>query len=108
MSRVIVFLVGVVVGGVAVFGSLKYHVVRAEDGVHLVAKTTSSFDEIYVDVREFGPKDWTEHKDLAVAMVRADMQHLIGDTTANSFRQSVSDAMEGWSSELSGFAGSQP
>jgi hypothetical protein len=52
--------------------------------------------------------DWTEHKDLAVAMVRADKQHLIGDTTANSFRQSVNDVMEGWSSELNGLTGSQP
>ena len=108
MGRVIIFLVGVVVGAVAVFGSLKYHVVRTEDGVHLVAKTTSNFGEIYVDVREFGPMDWTEHKDLAVAMVKADKQHLIGDTTTDNLRQSMNNAMGGWSEELSGFTGSQP
>jgi hypothetical protein len=108
MGRIVTFVIGVVVGGVAMFGSLKYHVVRAEDGVHLVAKTTSSLDEIYVDVRKFGPADWTEHKDLTVALVKADKQHLIGDTTADSFRQSVNSALEGWSAELSGFGGSQP
>jgi hypothetical protein len=108
MGRVYLFLAGVVVGGVAVFGSLKYHVVRADDGVYLVAKTTSNFGEIYVDVREFSPMDWTEHKDLAVAMIKADKQHLIGDTTANSLRQSVNDVMNDWSGDLSGLTSGQP
>ena len=95
MGRITTFLFGVIIGGAAVFGSLKYHVVRAEDGVHLVPKTSSSFEEIYVDVREFGPTDWTEHTDLAIAMVKADKEHLIGDTTANSIRQSVHNVLGG-------------
>jgi hypothetical protein len=95
MGRISMFLLGVVVGAGAVFGSLKYHVVHAEDGVHLVPKISSNFDEIYVDVRDFGPTDWDEHKSLAVALVKADKEHLIGDTTAHHFRQSLHDVLNG-------------
>ncbi len=108
MGRITTFLFGVIVGGIGVFGAQTYHVVRAEDGVHLVRKTSSTFEEIYVDVRAFGPMDWTEHSDLAVAMAKADMQHLIGDTTTNNLRQSMHDTIDGWSSELGGLTGSQP
>ena len=82
-------------GAGAVYGSLNYHLVRAEDGVHLVPKVASSFDQIYVDVRKFGPMDWSEHRGLAVALVRADKEHLIGDTTAHHFRQSLHEVLNG-------------
>jgi hypothetical protein len=99
MGRLNAFLVGVIVGGGAVFGALKYHVVRSEDGLHLVPKVSSSFEEVYVDVRQFGPSEWTEHKSLAVALLQADKEHLIGDTTAHSFRQSVRDVLDGLTSD---------
>ena len=36
------FLTGVIVGGILVFGSQRYHVLRAEDGIHFVPKMTAS------------------------------------------------------------------
>ncbi len=53
MARLGSFLVGIAVGGAAVFTGLKYHVVRANDGVHLVPKLQAQFDEAYVDIRKF-------------------------------------------------------
>ena len=97
MGRISNFLLGVIVGAGAVYGSLKYHVVHAEDGMHLIPKVSSSFDEIYVDVREFGPTDWSEHKSLAVALVQADKEDVMGDTTAHHFRQSLLEVLNGLS-----------
>ena len=95
MGRISNFLLGIIVGAGAVYGSLKYHVVHAEDGMHLVPKVSSSFDEIYVDIRKIGPTDWHEHKSLAVALVQADKEDLIGDTTAHYFRQSLHEVLNG-------------
>jgi hypothetical protein len=99
MGRFSSFLLGVVVGAVAVYGSLKYHVVRAQDGVHLVPKVYSGLGDVYVDIRNFAPSDWNRHRALALALVKADKEDLIGDTTAGFFRQSLQNALEGLTGE---------
>lgn len=104
MPRLGSFLGGVVVGGAAVFVGLKYHVVRATDGVHLVPKVQAQFDEAYVDIRKFGFEDWNKHRSLAVAMVQADKGYLMQETTTDSLRRSVDSVLEG----LGNFRGQQP
>lgn len=98
------FLGGIVVGGVAVFVGLKYHVVRANDGVHLVPKLQAQFDEAYVDIRKFGFEDWNKHRGLAVAMVQAEKGYLMQETATDSLRRSVDNVLEG----LGNFRGQQP
>jgi hypothetical protein len=89
------FLGGVVVGGAAVFVGLKYHVVRATDGVHLVPKLQAQFDEAYVDIRKFSFEDWNKHRGLAVAMVKSDKGYLMQETTTDALRRSVDSVLEG-------------
>lgn len=59
------------------FTSLKFHVVRAEDGFHLIPKMTSDFSEVYVDIRQFDLQDWDNHRSLAVAIVQAEKGYLL-------------------------------
>jgi len=94
MGRFGSFLLGVVLGGAAVFGALKYHVVHADDGVHFVPKIYANFNEIYVDIRKFGVSDWVEHKALATALIKAEKSHLLGDSAANQFQDSVDSLLE--------------
>ena len=89
------FLGGIVVGGVASFVGLKYHVVRAADGFHLVPKLQAQFDEAYVDIRQFGFEDWNKHRSLAVAMVQSDKGYLMHETATDSLRESVDSVLEG-------------
>ena len=88
------FLLGLVVGGAIVFGSLKYHIVRAEDGFHTVPKLSSQFSQTYVDIRRFDLADWDEHRTLAIALVRADKGHLLKDSASSSLRRSVDGVLE--------------
>ena len=77
MSRIFIFLLGIVVGGVGVFGGQKYHIVHAKDGMHLVPKLEATFSEVYVDVREFTPADWHQHPAVAAALVRDGKSHVM-------------------------------
>ena len=94
MSRIGCFLAGFLVGAAAVFGSLKYHVVRAEGGVHLVPKLSPRFGEAFVDIRQFGLSDWDDHRSLAAAIVRADKAHLLEGAAMDSFRESIERVLD--------------
>jgi hypothetical protein len=95
MARLGSFIGGCVVGGVAVFTGLKYHVVRAGDGVHLVPKLQAQFTDAYVDVRKFTFEDWNKHRELAVAMTQAEKGYLLQESATDSLRQSVDNVLEG-------------
>lgn len=97
MGRFSCFILGVVVGAGAVFGALKYHIVHANDGLHLVPKMTAEFQGAYVDIRDFDFNDWNEHRSLAAALVKADKAHLMGESTMNAFGQTLSAVLDGLS-----------
>lgn len=95
MGRLGAFLLGVAVGAGLVFGSLKYHVLRAHDGLHVVPKVAATFEDAYVDIRQFGPSDWNDHRTLAAALIKANQEDLIGETAAYSLRDSLRSALDG-------------
>jgi len=95
MGRLGSLLLGMIVGGALVFGSLKYHTVRAMDGFHFVPKSDTTFDEAYVDIREFGPSDWDKHRSLAAALIKANKETLIVDSAAASLRATMRSAFDG-------------
>ena len=93
MGRLQSFLFGVVVGGAAVFGALKYHVVRADDGIHVVPKVAPGFQDVYVDIRDFRVEDWDKHRGLSLALVQANKSALMKGTAADYFRESLDSVL---------------
>jgi hypothetical protein len=88
-SRLGAFFFGFIAGGIFVLGALKYHVIKAEDGVHLVPKMGATFSETYVDIRSFSPNDWAQHPNLTAAIVRADKAHLMNGAAVDSLFDGV-------------------
>lgn len=95
MFRLSSLVLGIVIGGVLVFGSHHYHLLRTDDGFFLVPKTESTFSDAYVDIRSFTLKDWAEHRNLATALVKANKQDLMTTSTVNSLEDGLKGAMEG-------------
>jgi hypothetical protein len=87
MRRLSTFIFGMVVGGLLIYLALNYHLIHAKDGIHLVPKTSATLAATYVDVRNFGPADWANHQDVALAIYKADrgelMRSITGDTLLN-------------------------
>jgi hypothetical protein len=89
MSRISSFLLGMVTGGAVLHAATAYHLVRASDGFHVVAKQPARLSETYVDVRKFTMADWASRPQLASALVQANQAHLLGDSTASSIQSGV-------------------
>ena len=94
MGRIGTFVIGAVVGAVLIFGAQRYHLLRADDGFYVVPKLSATFEQAYVDVREFGVTDWVEHRELAAAIVKAKKDHLFQDSAADSFRDGLKNALD--------------
>jgi hypothetical protein len=91
MKRLLLFVVGIVIGGAAVYGSLEYHVVRTADGFVTIRKVNPNWSDTYVDVRSFGVEDWTSHKDLVQALIAAKKQQVFGDAAEGPLKEKFSD-----------------
>lgn len=89
MHRITWFLGGFIAGIVALLIVQQYHIVRAEEGLHLVPRVSAGYDDIYVDIREFKLTDWRDHEQLAMAMVKNDKEHLLKDSAVNSVYDSI-------------------
>jgi hypothetical protein len=86
MGRFSTFLLGAVVGAAAIYTALNYHVVRAPDGMHLVPKIDSTLAESYVDIRQFGPREWAQHTSVAAALMRAERGDLLETAAHDALR----------------------
>jgi hypothetical protein len=93
MSRASTFVMGMVTGAVLLYGATLYHVVRAADGVHFVHKQPPRLSETYVDIRAFSMSDWAGHPQLASALVQGNQQQLLGQSAAESVRDTVNQAL---------------
>jgi hypothetical protein len=80
------FLLGVVVGGLLIYGALNYHIVRASDGLHLIPKVDATLANTYVDIRNFGPADWAERPELAMSLLKANRRELMDAAAADTLR----------------------
>ena len=94
MSRVSSFLLGAVIGGALVFGSVKFHLVRADEGFFLVPRIDPALGDAYVDIRDFSLTDWSNHRALAAAIIRAKKEYLLQDSAATSFRDGLRSAVD--------------
>ena len=98
MGRFGCFLLGFLLGGATIYGSLHYHLVRAHDGFHFIPKLTSTFSQTYVDIREFGFEQWAAHQSLALAITRAEKTELMHGVAVEPLRETLNgflDRLEG-------------
>jgi len=92
MSR---FLFGMITGAVLLYAAMHYHVVRGDQGVFLVPKISNNLSDVYVDIRDFTLDDWTRHKPLAAAIMKADRGELLSDSTLGGFRDNMHSLVDG-------------
>ena len=89
MPRLLSFLLGVAAGAMLCYGATNYHLVRAQDGFHLVHKSRARLAEAYIDVREFGVGDWANHAELASALVAENKQYVMDGAAGNSLQSGM-------------------
>jgi len=99
MKLFVSFAAGFLLGAALIFTSLKYHVVRASDGLHLVPKLSANFAETYVDIRKFSFTDWNQHRPLAVALAQNGNSDLLKGSASENLQQSINSVLEGLSSK---------
>jgi hypothetical protein len=87
--RVITFVCGVLTGGAVLYFLLGYHILHAQDGLHLVPKQKAQLTETYVDIRAYGIAEWAQHPDLAADVLQAGKQELIEGASQNALRNSL-------------------
>lgn len=96
MSRVSAFLFGMGAGALILHAAMTYHVVRANDGIHVVPKNPPRMAEAFVDVRQFTMSDWAARPELASSLVQANKQHLMGQSAAAAVSASVEQLLPDW------------
>ena len=84
MRRLPTFLFGVVAGGLLIWTAMNYHLIRSQQGFHLVKKTAAGLGDFYLDARTFGPRDWVGHPEAAQAVLRSDNKPLIDELMGNA------------------------
>ncbi|MEX2309007.1 MAG: hypothetical protein WD738_15510 [Pirellulales bacterium] len=96
MSRLSSFLLGIATGAALLHAVMSYHVMRASDGFHLVAKQPARMSEAFVDIRSFSMADWASRPQLAADLVRANKQYLLGDSAAAAIQGNVQQLLPAW------------
>ena len=94
MQRFYTFVVGAVAGATLCLGLMNFHIVRAQDGWHLVQKHHARIGQVYVDTRQFGASDWINNADLATALT-ADNKAYVMQSAVTSPLQNGLDRLAG-------------
>lgn len=91
MGRLGTFFLGFILGGITVYGSLHFHVIRGEDGFQVLPKLQATFSQTYVDIRGFGLDDWNRHRLLAAAITRSGKTELFRGAAVEPVQGAVTD-----------------
>ena len=97
MNKFSTFVLGTVVGAALMFVSLKYHIVRARDGIHWVPKVMPTMRSIYTDVRGFTVDDWRSRQELMIAITHSDNAALQEEAAKSALGNSWESAWDSWS-----------
>lgn len=94
MGKVGTFIFGFLLGGVFVYTTLHYHLIRADDGMHMVPKVSSTFSETYVDIRTFGYDEWNGHRLVAEAIFKEGKPELVQGVVTNPINNAVGGVLQ--------------
>jgi hypothetical protein len=87
------FILGCIVGAAGLYGSMCFHVVRANDGHHFVPKSALTFKDSYVDIRSFDMSTWRDHVPLAEAMMKSGKPQLVQESAANAVENAFGELL---------------
>ena len=93
MGRISTFISGMIAGAVLLFVANHYHLVRGNDGVFVVPKLSQNLQDTYVDIREFGLRDWQQHRMLAASLLRSNHKEVLEDSTLSGVRKTAVSLM---------------
>lgn len=93
-GRIACFFAGLFVGAVMIYCGLKFHIVRADDGIHFVPKLSAKLSEAYIDVREWDITQWNEHRGLAAAITQAEKSHFFQDAASQTLHSQINSALD--------------
>jgi len=94
MRRLMTFILGMITGGAVLYAALHYHLIRASDGLHLVAKTKPQITATYVDIRSFRVADWTQHPALLQALLNANKPDLVEGAASDALQNGLDHLWE--------------
>jgi hypothetical protein len=94
MNRIGTFFLGFLIGAVTIYAALHYHIVRTHGGVELIPKVTSTLSETYVDIRDFGFQEWSQHQTLAAAIAHAGKAELLQGAVTQPLQDAVGGVLE--------------
>ena len=84
MGKVYAFLLGVAAGFGLYHMALSYHVIRANDGLHLTPKVSQTLSNTYIDIRGMSLAEQAEHPAVLAAIAQSGdealQQELLGGT----------------------------
>jgi hypothetical protein len=92
MRRIWIFISGILVGAALTYSAMNYHIVRANDGLHVVPKVKAQLALTYADIRAFSVADWARNADLAAALMNANRRDLVD----NAISDSVDNSLDKW------------
>ncbi len=84
MRRLSTFFFGMVAGGLLIYAALNYHLIQAKDGLHLIPKVDATLACTCADIRNFGPSDWAQHPEIAMALFKADRSDLLESAASST------------------------
>ena len=94
MRRLSTFIFGMVAGGLLIYAALNYHLIQANDGLHLIPKVDATLAGTYADIRNFGPADWAKNPDIAMAIFKADRGDLLESAASDTLQTGLDRLLE--------------
>lgn len=91
MRRILWLGCGTVFGAVMMWAAMSYHLIRTRDGITMVPKYHAQLASTFIDVRQWGVTEWTEHPELVMTLERNQRTEIIGD--AKVLGTTLRDAM---------------
>jgi hypothetical protein len=77
MRKLLLFVMGMIVGAGLMTFAFKYHVMYGKDGLVVLAKQQPGLSDLYVDVRNWRPTDWQAHPELVHSLMAQKRTDLI-------------------------------
>ena len=96
MQKLQGFVIGLLVGAGVMFVALKYHIVRSDQGFHMIPKVSAALSAPYTDIREFSVEDWRSHQDLVLSIAKSKNTALQEAAAKGTVDNTLEDAWRSW------------